>query len=105
MTQTRTPYEHVVLDDSGAALIAGTTLKVIELVAERLAYGWSPEELQFQHPSLSLGQVHSALAYFCDHADALNAEIDRRLDAVQNARRQAGASPLAGRLRAQGLLR
>ena len=28
------------------------------------AHGWSAEELLFQHPYLSLGQIHSALAYY-----------------------------------------
>jgi uncharacterized protein (DUF433 family) len=42
-------------------------MKVIELVREQDAYGWSPEELHFQHPYLSLGQIHSALAYYWDH--------------------------------------
>jgi len=39
----------------------GTTLKVVELVLEQMAYGWSPEELHFQHPYLTLGQIYSAL--------------------------------------------
>jgi hypothetical protein len=36
--------------------------KVVELVEEYLAKGSSPEELQFQHPYLTRGQVHGALA-------------------------------------------
>ncbi len=32
-------------------------------VVEQKAYGWSAEELHFQHPYLTLGQIHSALAY------------------------------------------
>ncbi len=28
-----------------------------------MAYGWSPEEMHFQHPDLTLGQIYSALAY------------------------------------------
>ena len=46
-----TGYPHIALDESGRPVIAGTTLKVIELVVEKLAYGWSPEELHLQHPS------------------------------------------------------
>ena len=49
MTQI-TAYEHVVVDESGTPLIEGTTMKVVELVLETHAYGWSPDELQFQHP-------------------------------------------------------
>jgi uncharacterized protein (DUF433 family) len=36
----------------------------VELVAAAKSHGWSAEELTYQHPHLSLGQVHSALAYY-----------------------------------------
>ncbi|MCG8350539.1 MAG: DUF433 domain-containing protein [Chloroflexales bacterium] len=75
MSLVETRYEHIVLDDAGVPNIAGTTMKVIELVLERSAYGWSPEELHFQHPYLSLGQIHSALAYYWDHQDELDQDI------------------------------
>ncbi|MFH1243706.1 MAG: hypothetical protein V1689_15300 [Pseudomonadota bacterium] len=47
---TKTEYMHVVLDEKGVPIIAGTNMKVIEIVLEKTAYGWSPEELHFQHP-------------------------------------------------------
>lgn len=49
-----TRYEHVVLDENGVPTIAGTSIKVRELVAERLAWGWSPEELLVNHLHLTL---------------------------------------------------
>src|SRR5437868_3689755 len=58
-----TRYEHIVLDPAGVPYLAGTTMKVVELVTAQAAYGWSAEELHFQYPYLSLGQIHSALAY------------------------------------------
>ncbi len=67
MLATKTRYEHIVLNESKIPFIAGTNMKVIELVLDRSAYGWSAEELQFQHPYLTLGQIHSALAYYWDH--------------------------------------
>lgn len=63
MSIIETRYEHIVLDEDKVPIIARTNMKVVELVVERMAYGWSPEELYFQHPYLSLGQIHSALAY------------------------------------------
>ena len=59
MTFEKTKYEHVVLDDKGVPIIVGTNMKVIEIVLEKTAYGWSPEELYFQHPHLTLGQIYS----------------------------------------------
>jgi uncharacterized protein (DUF433 family) len=103
---TRTEYPHVVLDKDGAAHIQGTTMKVHELVLEREAYGWSPEELQFQHPYLTLAQIHAALAYYHDHAESLRQEIKRRMLDVEATRTavEDQASPLRERLRAKGLL-
>ena len=93
-----TRYEHVVLDPRGIPFIAGTKTKVIELVVERIAYGWSPEELHFQHPHLSLGQIHSALAYYWDHKDELDQDIARRLKGVDEVQRSAEVSRIASRL-------
>ena len=101
---TVTAYEHVVLDEGNVPIIAGTTMKVVELVMAQMAYGWSPEELHFQHPYLTLGQIHSALAYYWDHKAELDADIERRLKLAEQARRDVGPSPLVTKLRAQGLL-
>lgn len=104
MSLVATGYEHVVIDEKGVPVIAGTTMKLVELVAEKMAYGWSPEELHFQHPYLTLGQVYSALAYYWDHAEDLHKDIDRRLHQIDQTRKAAGPSPLAARLKAKGLL-
>ena len=63
-------------------------MKVIELVLEKSAYGWSPEELHFQHPYLSLGQIHSALAYYWDHQKELDSDIENRLATVEQTRQK-----------------
>lgn len=97
-------YEHVQLDSLGVPFIAGTTMKVVELVMAQIAHGWSPEELHFQHPYLSLGQIHSALAYYWDHKAELDADIEQRWQWAEQMRREAGPSSLAAKLRAQGLL-
>ena len=99
-----TTYEHIQIDGSGVPIIAGTTMKVVELVMGQLAHGWSPEELFFQHPYLTLGQIHAALAYYWDHKQELDTDIERRWQFAEKARQQAGPSPLAAKLRAQGLL-
>jgi uncharacterized protein (DUF433 family) len=101
VTFAETRYEHIVLDARGVAVIAGTTMKVVELVTAQMAYGWSPEELHFQFPHLSLGQIHSALAYYWDHRDVLEREIARRRAAVERRQRQTPDVPLRARLRAR----
>ncbi len=99
-----TRYEHVVLDENGEPIISGTTMKVKELVAERLAWGWSPEELLINHPYLTLGQIFSALAYYADHQAEMDKAIEADVEFVEESRRKAPPSPLTVRLRSQGLL-
>ena len=97
MATPTTHYEHIILEN-GTPVIAGTTVKIVELVTEQKAYGWSPEELHFQHSHLSLGQIHAALAYYWDHAQELDADIERRLRSAEQQRQTTSLSPLARKL-------
>ena len=99
-----TNYEHIALDKSGIPFIVGTTMKVVEPVVGRMAYGWSPEELHHQHPHLSLGQIHSALAYYWDHQETLDQDIEQRLQFVDRAKRAYKPTPLETRLRSKSLI-
>jgi len=99
MAIQRTNYEHVVMQDGDVPVIAGTTTKVIELVLEVQAWGWSPEEICYQHPYLTLGQVHSALAYYWDHKEVLDSDIARREGYAEQAQRELGSSPVITRLK------
>jgi uncharacterized protein (DUF433 family) len=103
MLTTQTRYEHIVLNESKVPMIAGTTMKVMELVLDRTAYGWSPEELHFQHPYLTLGQIHSALAYYWDHQEELDRDIEQRLKKVDKIQQSVRPSSLQARLKGQGL--
>ena len=103
MALVETCYEHITFDSKGVPIISGTTTKVIELVVERLAYGWSPEELQFQHQYLTLGQIYSALAYYADHFDELDKDIDSRYHKAENLRQASKTSPLLQKIRARGI--
>jgi uncharacterized protein (DUF433 family) len=84
--------------------IAQTTMKVIELVSGYLAFGWSPEELKFQYPYLSMSQIHSALAYYWDNKDELDTDMQQRFEKVEQLRQQASETDLVKKLRTQGLI-
>jgi uncharacterized protein (DUF433 family) len=71
---TTPAYPHVNLDAAGVPVLAGTTMKVVELVMAQQAYGWSSEELHFQHPNIPLSHIYSALAYYWDHREARAAD-------------------------------
>ena len=104
MSLTDTRYEHVCRDENGHFVIAGTTPKATELVLEQTAHGWSPEELHFQHPYLTLGQIHSSLAYYWDHKDQLDQDIAARLERVTRLRDESESPPLVSRLKDERLL-
>ncbi len=104
LTIAKTKYEHVVVDEKDVPIVAGTNMKIIELVLEKMAYGWSPEELHFQHPYLSLGQIYSALAYYWDHKEALDRDIEERLELANQIQKETGRTPLEDRLKSKGLI-
>jgi uncharacterized protein (DUF433 family) len=95
---------HIRLDDGGVAWIDDTATKVVEVALDQIAHGWSAEEIHFQHPHLSLGQIHAALAYYHDHKAEFDAEIQRSLERAEQLRGKAGESPIRQRLRAMGKL-
>ena len=95
-----TGSEHIVLDSDGVAWIDDANTKVVELVGASRAHGWSPEELAYQHPHLKLGQVHSALAYYWDHREEIEAELQRRAGLADEIRDEVGEHSLIEKLRA-----
>ncbi len=101
MALVETRYEHIVLNDAGVPIIAGTTMKVIELVLEQRASGWSPEDLHVQFPYLSLGKIHSALAYYWDHQEELDRDIDTRFAFVEDLRARTPTPPRLADLKAR----
>ena len=105
MTLTATEYKHIQLNERNVPINAETTLKVVELIEAQQAYGWSPEEIQSQHPYLTMSQIHSALAYYWDHKKELDTDIERRDQYVERLQKEAGESPLSKKLRAQGLIK
>ena len=99
------PVRHIRLDPAGAAWIDDTRIKVIEVALDHVAYGWSAEEVQRQHPHLSRAQVHAALGYYYDHQETFDAEIARSLDRAEKTAATVIESPARLRLRALGHLR
>ena len=77
---TATFATQIELDDRSIAWIAGTKVKVIEVVLDKVAYGSSPEEIHFQHPNLSLAQIHGALTYYYENQDKVDEQISRGLE-------------------------
>jgi uncharacterized protein (DUF433 family) len=93
-------YPHIEVRPDGIPYLIGTQTKVVEIVLWRLAYHWDADEMQRQHPDLSLAQIYSALAYYHDHKDEVDADIDRRLRREQELLDPLADSPLRLKLQA-----
>src|SRR4051812_37674929 len=92
-------YEHIAIDEEQVPRIAGTTMTVADLIVEFLAYGWSPAELHFQFPHLSMGQIHSALAYYWDHTEEIHTMIESRQRLITSLRAALPPSAFVSRLK------
>ena len=88
---------HIRMDEQGRAWIDDANVKVIEIILDHIAYGWTAEAIQENHPLLTLAQVYAALAWYYDHQDDLDAEIQRQSERLQALRASSKPSPLAKR--------
>lgn len=104
MSLTATAYRYINLDENNIPIIEGTSMKVVELITSVKAYGWRPQELLENYPHLTLGKIHSALAYYWDHQGEIDADLEQRQRYVENLYQEAGQSSFAARLRDQELL-
>jgi uncharacterized protein (DUF433 family) len=104
MSSMKMNYPDITKDSKNRPVMAGTRMRVTQLVMEKQAYGWSPEELCSQHPHLKLGQVYSALAYYAHHSEELDAAIKDELRSIDRYRRTLKQAKLRDKLRARGLL-
>ena len=59
----------------GRPRIAGTRIRVQDLVSDHEVHGLSPKEIAREYPQITLAQVHAALAYYYDHRDEIRAQM------------------------------
>jgi len=104
MALTATEYRYIKLDERNVPVIEGTSMKIVELIASVKAYGWSPEQLLENYPHLTLSKISSALAYYWDHQQEIDADIERREQYAEQLQQEAGESPFAAKLPDQRLL-
>lgn len=97
-------YPHIEVSADGVPILSGTRTKVTEVALDHLAHHWNAEEIQRQHPHLSFGQIHSALAYYYDHQIEMDRLIEEQLRQVAAIKARIGPSPVRAKLKALGLL-
>lgn len=59
----------------GKPHILGHRIKVQHVVLWHERMGMSPTEIVVSHPTISLSDVHAALAYYFDHRDEIDVDI------------------------------
>jgi uncharacterized protein (DUF433 family) len=60
----------------GRPIIAGTTLMVQDIAIGFVHKGYSVDELLVHYPRLTRAHIHAALAYYYDHLDEINQQIE-----------------------------
>ncbi len=94
-------YPHIMRGSDDVPVLTGTRTKVVEIVLDHLAHASDAEEIQRHHPYLTLGQIHSALAYYYDHQEEVDQDIARRLRKVDDMQSRLGDTEIARRLKAR----
>ena len=90
---------YITLDERGVPWLSGTNTKVVEVILDHLAHGWSVEEIHFQHPHLSLAQIHAAFVHYYEHQAEIDTFIIEQVERVEALRKAAPAFSLKSRLR------
>src|SRR5947209_17538853 len=76
VSETLVPVSSLVYEDErGTARVAGIKTPVKMIALDHIMRGYSPAEIHFQYPYLSLAQIHAALSYYFAHQERVDAEI------------------------------
>jgi uncharacterized protein (DUF433 family) len=75
----------------GRPHIAGTRIRIQDIVADHEYHGLSAEEIAREYPHLSLAQVYAALAYYFDHRDEIRRQMKADEDLVEAVQQAAKA--------------
>jgi uncharacterized protein (DUF433 family) len=103
----RTLIQHIEIRKNRAgqdrAYIVGTRVRVQDIYVDSEILGKAPEEIVAALPHLTLGQVHSALAYYFDHRDEILDELRQDEKFIAMMKQRTGPGPLELKLRETGI--
>ena len=72
----------------GRPRIAGTRIRVQDIVIWHERLGYSPDEIVSHYPQLTLADVYAALAYYYDHRDEIERYIQEGEELATTLQRQ-----------------
>jgi uncharacterized protein (DUF433 family) len=86
----------------GKACIAGHRVRVLDIVVWHEHQGMTPDEIVSHIPTITLADVHAALAYYFDHIDEIQQEMRAEREFSEEFRRS-NPSLLEAKLRQERL--
>ena len=81
----------------GQPCIAGTRIRVQDVFVWHELQGQTADQIVSRFPQLTMADVYAALAYYWDHRDEIQREMQAESDLVTRMR-QSSVSPLAEKL-------
>ena len=99
-----TSIAYIDVDEQGVARVVGKRTKVIQIVMDKMANGWNPEEIHEQYSHLTLAEIHAAFAYYYDNRDELDSQIAQSVEQAGAERSEQGEPLAVRRLRDSGKL-
>src|SRR5262249_16397969 len=72
----------------GKACVAGTRVRVMDIVVWYEHLGWNADEIVSQIPAVTLSDVHAALAYYFDNREEIEEDIRRNDEIAEKLRAQ-----------------
>jgi len=72
----------------GKACIAGHRIRVMDIVIWHEDLSMSPDEIVAAYPTLTLSDVHAALAYYFDNVEEIRSDIRNNEDVADELRTQ-----------------
>lgn len=85
----------------GEPHILGHRIKVRHVAVWHERMGMTPTEIAAEHPTITLAQVHAALAYYYDHRDEIRAAIEEEQRFVEDLKAKTAPSKLQTLLEAR----
>lgn len=94
--------EHIEIVEGASgpkARIAGHRIRVQDIAVMHVKWGLTADEIVEELPSITLADVHAALAYYWDHREEIEVQITEEQTFVEQMKRAQGPGPLARKLR------
>ena len=102
---TLTAYPHIEIEPGSSPRLRNHPRTRVAMIAmDYLARGLGPEDLVRPYPYLSLAEVHASMAYYHDHRDEIDAEIQTEIDQLESEPNSNARSSVWLKLKAKGAI-